>query len=320
MHPKTLLALASIMGILSLIAIQYDFFISSGNNPFIQTAIVNTASHYPDNPLWKDKALYYTEYTRDRVMVRDGRGNTELWREPGCGPRALAFLSDKLLVACHDSDSLVELSAGGALTRRITADCEGAPLTGPREMARDDHGGIYLVNTVPRSGSRSPVGRIFYINSEGIVQPAGVTVNDPGGITVVPRKNSLLVSEKSENRLVKFDVKAAGVLTGKRVFIRLSEITAAPEGMDRNAGPDGLAVDSGGDLFVCHSGASRVLVIGPAGDLLQIIKTSLPNVTGLAFGRLDNVIYITAVSGFSEPPYTGAVFEYTRKRTRHATH
>ncbi len=74
-------------------------------------------------------------------MVRDGRGNTELWRESGCGPRALAFLSDKLLVACHDSDSLVELSAGGALTRRITADCEGAPLTGPREMARDDSGG-----------------------------------------------------------------------------------------------------------------------------------------------------------------------------------
>ncbi len=315
MHPRTLFALAAVMGVLSLVAIQYDFFINTGNNPFIQTAIVNTSSYYPENPLWKDRSLYYSEYSKDRVMVRDGRGNTELWHETGCGPRSIAFFSDNLIIACHDSGSLVEVTAKGTVVRTITADRYGHPLGKPGDFAADTHGGLYFSTTWPRDFRKTYTGRIYYMGKDGNIDTTGITINNSSGIAIIPEMKIILVSEKTGNRLIQFDLLEPGVLANKREFINLSDITVAPDGMDKTAGPDNLAIDSAGNIFVCHSGASRILVLDPSGALLQIINTSLPYVTGIAFGRLDNVIYVTVVSSLSEPPFSGAVLEkcFTRR-------
>ncbi|HSV98266.1 MAG TPA: SMP-30/gluconolactonase/LRE family protein [Spirochaetota bacterium] len=316
MHPKTLLALATVMAVLSLVAIQYNFFIDTGNNPFTQTGIVNTSSYYPDGPVWKNKALYYSEYSKDRVMVRDGRGNIELWNETGCGPRSIAFFSDNLIIACRDADSLVEITTAGRVVRRITADRSGHPLEGPIDFATDTHGGLYFATAGPENSGRMYAGRIYYMAADGVINTTGISIQRSGGMVIIPEKKIILVSEKTENRVIQFDLVQPGVLSNRREFIRLSDITAAPDGMDTNAGPDGLAVDSAGNIFVCHPGASRILVLDQSGVLLQVIKTPLPYVTGIAFGRFDNVIYITAVSSLSDPPFSGVVFEYTRKRTR----
>ncbi len=316
MHLKTLLALAAVLGILSLVALQHNFFIYNDSNPFIQTAIVNTSSYYPDNPVWKNNALYYSEYPKDRVMCRDGRGNIELWREKGCGPRSIAVLSDKLLVACHDSASLVEITTRGAVIRRISADRNGHPFGKPLDFSGDALGGIYFTTAASANPDRVLIGRIYYLGIDKNIDPTGISINAPGGMTLAQGNKTLLISERSENRLVQFDVVRPGVLANRRDFIRMSDITAAPDGMDSSAGPDGLSVDTGGNIFICHSGASRILMLDPSGGLLQVIKTALPYVTGITFGRQDNVIYVTSVSSLSEPPYSGAVFEFTRKRTR----
>ena len=81
--------------------------------------------------------------------------------------------------------------------------------------------------------------------------------------------------------------------------------------MDRNAGPDALAVDSA--PFSSAIRARR----GYWAFTNTVTDKGLPSIrTGIGFGRLDNVAYITAVSSASGPPFNGAVFEFTRKRTR----
>jgi len=316
MHVKTILALSGVLGILSIIALQYDFFISSANNPFIQTAIVNTNSNYPDGPVWKDRALYYTEYADDRVVCRDGRGNTEFWKEAGCGPRALALLNGALAVACRDSGSLVTLDPSGSVVSRISSDQNGEPFGMPVDMAPDAAGGLYFISINPRWRGKNGAASIYYLDRKRTAIKTGISVRSTGGITVIDGGNGLLVSEMIENRVVRYTVEGPGRLSWSGVFVRLPDVTAPPHGMDRNAGPDALAVDSGGTVFVCHSGASRILLLSRTGTLQQVIKTSLPYVTGIGFGRLDNVAYITAVSSASGPPFNGAVFEFTRKRTR----
>ncbi|HPI14983.1 MAG TPA: hypothetical protein PL135_10225, partial [Spirochaetota bacterium] len=149
MNLKTILALLFVLAILGAIAIQYDFFMNSANNPFIQTAIVNTNSSYPDGPVWMNKALYYAEYSADRIVCRDGRGNTVFWKESGCGPRALARFNGTLLVACRDSASLVHLNLSGEAISRIPADRDGAPLERPIDMAPDTAGGLYFITEDP---------------------------------------------------------------------------------------------------------------------------------------------------------------------------
>lgn len=316
MHVKTILALSGVLGVLSIIALQYDFFISSSHNPFIQTAIVNTSSNYPDGPVWKDRALYYTEYADDRVICRDGRGNTEFWKESGCGPRSLALFNGTLVVACRDSGSLVTLDASGSVVSRISYDINGEPLGMPVDMVPDAAGGLYFISIDHRRHGKNGTASIYYLDSTHTAARTGISVRSAGGITLIDGGSGLLVSEMIENRVVRYSVEGPGRLSWSGVFVRLMDVTASPHGMDLSAGPDALAVDSGGTVFICHSGASRILLLSRNGALQQVIKTSLPYVTGISFGRLDNVVYVTAASRISDPPFNGAVFEFTRKRTR----
>jgi len=316
MNLKTILALLFVLAILGAIAIQYDFFMNSANNPFIQTAIVNTNSSYPDGPVWMNKALYYAEYSADRIVCRDGRGNTVFWKESGCGPRALARFNGTLLVACRDSASLVHLNLSGEAISRNPADRDGAPLERPIDMAPDSAGGLYFFTEDPVKKTKRTGGSIYYLDRKGAARKTGVSIRSAGGIALTGDGRSLLVSERDANIVLRYDVEAPGRLSGRRLFVRLSDVTAPPSDTGRDAGPDALAVDSGGTVFICHSGASRILLLSETGTLLQVIKTSLPYVNGIAFGRLDNVAYITAISSLREPPYNGAVFEFTRKRVR----
>jgi sugar lactone lactonase YvrE len=186
----------------------------------------------------------------------------------------------------------------------------------PVDMAPDADGGLYFISLGQLLNGVNRSAYIYYLDRKRKAIRTGITVRSSGGITLTDGGRNLLVSEMTENRIVRFTVTAPGRLSWSGVFVRLPDVTAPPHGMERNAGPDALAVDSAGTVFICHSGASRILLLSRTGTLQQVIKTSLPFVTGICFGRLDNVAYITAVSSLSDPPFSGAVFEFTRKRTR----
>lgn len=103
-----------------------------------------------------------------------------------------------------------------------------------------------------------------------------------------------------------FDVDPRGALSGKRLFVKITE---------PDLYPDGLAVDSQGNVWIAIWGGSAVHCYSPQGKLLQVIAIPVTQCTKVAFGGADlRTLYITSASvGLSDAqrarqPLAGALF------------
>ena len=85
------------------------------------------------------------------------------------------------------------------------------------------------------------------------------------------------------------------------VFAQLPE---HPSGNEQDNLPDGLALDSEGNLWVAHYGMHAIRKISPEGKLLSSINTTLPFTSNVIFVD-ENDLMITG--GYGEPG-PGALF------------
>jgi gluconolactonase len=60
------------------------------------------------------------------------------------------------------------------------------------------------------------------------------------------------------------------------------------------SGPDGLAMDKAGRLFVAHASLGHVFVFAPNGELIARIKSCAgPSCTNVAIGNHGDRLYVT---------------------------
>jgi len=80
------------------------------------------------------------------VKIWDGKTFGTFWSGAHCGASGLiAYGHDHLLVACYDSNSIVELDGSGKTVRRIDRDSAGKPFVGPNDFAADGAGGAHTL-------------------------------------------------------------------------------------------------------------------------------------------------------------------------------
>ena len=102
----------------------------------------------------------------------------------------------------------------------------------------------------------------------------------------------LYVAETVPNRILWFSIKPDGKLGPINVLCDL------PSKPVVTAEPDGLAVDSAGNLYVAHLGMTSVQVIAPSGKLIRTLPAGNFDASNLAFGgpHLSD-LYITGSIG-----------------------
>lgn len=142
------------------------------------------------------------------------------------------------------------------------------------------------------TGLENPKGSLFCINSEGILRPlAYKCLSQPTDLVFSPNEKCLYVLEMLKNRILRF----VETNTGTFIYSVFYQFSGA-------VGPTGIDVDAEGNLFVTrfeHKGLDTtgyVTVIDPFGKLVAEIATMAPEVTGCAYNRSTNMIYITEVS------------------------
>ncbi len=73
--------------------------------------------------------------------------------------------------------------------------------------------------------------------------------------------------------------------------------------------PDGLTIDSEGNLWVAFWGGSAVHCINPSGEIIDTIKMPMKNPTSCAFGTPElNQLFITSAGGPNDGEDAGNVF------------
>jgi sugar lactone lactonase YvrE len=116
------------------------------------------------------------------------------------------------------------------------------------------------------------------------------------------------VAEHLARRVLAYELEADGALGRWRVFADLATLLGDDPPADPLWGPDGLALGPEGRLAVAVYGGGRVLLFGPAGDLLGEIPVPYPYVTNVAWDPAGERLFVTAAADTAAPPYPGALF------------
>ena len=271
---------------------------------------INPATFYPEGPLWFNGKLYYVEYATSTVMTWDGHENRSIWKQDGCGPASLIGMPEgDLLVSCYDANTLVRISAAGETQNTIPSDSNGERFIGPNDFVRDAKGGLYFSASGAFDVTASIRGRIYYLAPDGSLKPVAYLIHYPNGLALADDGKTLLVSEHLAARVLKFDVRADGALGNRRVFQRLRDIAPDPADADAYTGPDGLKVDSKGNVYICQYGGGRVLVTDHDGNLIRTIEVPARYVTNVNFGATEDIVYVTAATDMAAAPYPGELYE-----------
>lgn len=103
----------------------------------------------------------------------------------------------------------------------------------------------------------------------------------PNGLVADFDRRVLYVAETVHNRVLRFQILAPGKLGAVGIFATL------PGRAGHDATPDGITIDTKGNVYVAHLGTSHVLVLNPKGRLVQTLNGGNYDVSNLAFGGPD---------------------------------
>src|SRR5207302_8818620 len=116
----------------------------------------------------------------------------------------------------------------------------------------------------------------------------------PNGIVLRPDGKTLLLAESKRNRVLVYQVLAPGKLGPLRVFANLP----SKSGEQIDDQPDGMCLDTDGNLYVAHYGMRQVQVLDPQGKLIRRYPGGHLTISNVGFGgpNMDQ-LYVTGGLG-----------------------
>ena len=129
----------------------------------------------------------------------------------------------------------------------------------------------------------------------------GVTVSN--GIGWSPDTSHCYYVDSATRRIDRYAWSSDG-LTDRRLLVSI-----AGDGQ-----PDGLAIDSDGNIWVALFGGGQVHCYTPVGDLVAVVEVPVAQVTAVCFSgeNLDDLLITTSRNSLNDPePAAGALFHCT---------
>jgi sugar lactone lactonase YvrE len=271
---------------------------------------INPASPYPEGPVVVGDTLYYAEMGGDRVMAWDGKENRQVWSREGCGPTSVARGGDgTLIVLCHLGNAVARIRPDGTTVEIIDRDADGKTFTDPNASINDARGGVYFSSSGSFDPKAPSTGAVLYLDAGGKLTRMAEGIHYSNGVALTPDGKTLYVSEHLSRRVLAYDVAADGSLSGKRIFLALDSVEKKQPEWGWEVGPDGLAVDHAGNLYIAEYGGGHLLIVDSRGKLITVVKFKEPYTTAMALADKDRRLFVTAPVSFYDPTAFGEVYE-----------
>lgn len=263
--------------------------------------VINPRALFPEGPVMSAGKLLYAEYAGHVITVWDGKTNTQMWKQDGCGPSAIVPLGDNFGITCYDSGQLVVISPDGKTVKSYDKDASGAALLGPNDGTSDGNGGAYFTLSGPWEAGPI-VGRIVHLINDGTLTEVANDLHYANGIAR-GADNRLYVNESEAGRTISFAIATDGSLSDRRLFMRYYQL-----GEPADVYPDGIKVGPNGNFFIGEYSAGAILEVAPDGKLKNkytVPSAASPNIT---FSDDGNTLYVMAVDNKNGAPYEGKVY------------
>ena len=242
----------------------------------------------------RDGNLYLVDIPWGRIFRVSPSGDTwSLIAEYDGEPNGLKIHRDgRIFIADYKNGIMLLDPATGAVTPHLVRN-RLERFKGVNDLVFASNGDLFFTDQ-GLTGLHDPTGRVFRYTADGSLTCLVDTVPSPNGIVPNDAENVIFVAVTRANAVWRVPLLADGTTAKVGVFIQLSG------GL---GGPDGLALDETGGLWVAHAGNGCVFGFDRLGrPKYRVVVPDGLSTTNFAFGDADRkTLYITE----SE---TGAVY------------
>lgn len=247
-----------------------------------------------------DKAQNYfcTTLSGGTILKIDANGKINEWAYTEC-PNGQIILPEGDHLVCDSKLGVVKrFDANGRFIKNESEKvCNGVEVFVPNDLITDSKGNLYFTDSIRYKG------KVCFIDHHGEEAILTDNMDYPNGLLLSKDETYLLVAESYQNRIVKINLSSAGISFGQNEIF--AKLPCHISGMEADNLPDGMAMDSRGNIGVAHYGMQAVELLSPAGDLLNSIDTNMPLTSNLIFLD-DQTLLVTG--GYGEPG-PGALFK-----------
>ena len=197
-------------------------------------------------------------------------------------PAALAFGPDGCLYITDEGHrAILRATDQGELSVYVRSP------NGPNDLSFDRWGNLWFTDPWG-SGLDNAIGGVCVLYARTVLpEQIASGLAFPNGIVATPKE--LVYAETRTSRLWRHRRHEDGRIGEAELFAQLPIVTGVEV-----QGPDGMARDTHGNLYVAHFGAGCVRVVGPDGTQLDPIAVPGRDPTNLCFGGPDlSTLFVT---------------------------
>jgi len=261
----------------------------------LQFEQIGTGFLFTEGPLWHPNEAYllFSDMPGDHLRRWSSAAGVSTFRKPCNMSNGLTWDRQGRLLVCEHASSQVTRTEADGRTTVIASHYDGKELNSPNDIVVKRDGAIYFSD--PTFGRMEYYGRKrdCELSFRGVyrAEPDGGALTlladnfgQPNGLCFSLDETRLFVNDTERRYIRVFDVRPDGTLTG-------GDVWAEPKGEGRGA-PDGMKIDSAGNLYCCGPGG--IHVFAPDATSLGVIKTP-ENAANFCWGDPDmRSLFITA--------------------------
>jgi sugar lactone lactonase YvrE len=261
---------------------------------------------FTEGPLWSHK--------ENRLTFSDVRGNTmyrwteaggqEVYRKPSAVANGNTYDLAGNLITCEHEGRRVSRTYPDGRIETVVSHYEGKKLNSPNDVVSATNGDLYF--TDPPYGLRQPDGTFaageYAVNgvfkiaaSDGSLTLLVDDFERPNGIVISNDGRQMYIDDTDRHHVRVFDIGADGALSNGRLFADVTHGGTVGR-------PDGMKLDTQGNLYVTANTAEGVWVFAPDGTLLGFIGTPEPPANCAWGGPNNSTLFITANTGVYRLP------------------
>ena len=232
-----------------------------------------TGCIFTEGPLWhrRDKYLLFSDMPGDHLRRWSQKDGVSTFRKPCNKSNGLAWDHQGRLIACeHASSHLTRTETDGTITV-LASHHDGKELNSPNDVVVKSDGAIYFSDPTYGRKEHFGVPREPQLAFRGVyrVAPDGKTLTlladdfgQPNGLCFSLDEKVLFINDTDRQHIRAFDVEGSGKLANSRIWAKTVG--------DGAGAPDGMKIDSAGNVYSCGPGG--IHVFAPDATCLGVIK------------------------------------------------
>ena len=253
---------------------------------------------FTEGPIWRarDQSLIFSDVQGDTIYRWTNAGGSEVFRAPSASANGNTFDGVGNLLTCEHQNRRVSRTLPDGSIEDLVTNYQGKRLNSPNDIICAENGDILF--TDPPYGLRQPDGTflpgelpfagVFRLSAEdGSLTLLADDFAKPNGLVIRDGDQQVLINDTDNHVVRVFDFSTDSGLSNGRVFADVSY-------QDTIGRPDGMKLDSNGNLYVAANTAEGIWVFSPDAVLLGFIGLPEPP-ANLAWGEEDwRTLFITA--------------------------